>query len=179
MSFVQVLASQAANHDLARDNTLESQIPPAPCRPRHASAPDLDKLFRPPPAGFQTIHPLHEKLTIHNSLQRSIRQFYSENYGKRPSLKHTTSYTQRIGSFGIGPEVNGEQNLHGAVDNASGSGSAAGIGARTTNNSADASRTLLFLSVTEEEQGLLAHNISQSIRSIRSRARPWHINMDG
>src|SRR6266481_1812993 len=71
--------------------------------------------FKPIPLG------IHEKLTIHNSLQTiDSHNVIAKITGSDPELKNSyVIYTAHWDHFGIGPEVNGDKIYHGAVDNAS------------------------------------------------------------
>jgi Zn-dependent M28 family amino/carboxypeptidase len=120
---------------------------------------DLDKLiqaaarrdFKPVPLG------VHEKLTIHNSLRTiDSHNVIAKITGSDPGLKNTyVIYTAHWDHFGIGPEVNGDKIYHGAVDNASGSSALLEMARAYKQLGRPPSRTVLFLSVTGEEQGLL------------------------
>src|SRR5579864_1510155 len=144
---------------------------------------DLDKLiaaaarrdFKPVPLG------IHERLTIHNSLQTiDSHNVIAKLTGSDPQLRNTyVIYTAHWDHFGIGPEVNGDKIYHGAVDNASGSAALLEMARAYKALPRPPRRTILLLSVTAEEQGLLGsqyyveHPLYPLARTVLD------INMDG
>ena len=144
---------------------------------------DLDKLmqaaarrdFKPVALG------LHEKLTIHNSLQTiDSHNVIAKITGSDPQLKNTyVIYTAHWDHFGIGPEVNGDKIYHGAVDNASGSAALLEMARAYKQLPTPASRTILFLSVTGEEQGLLGSQYYAEHPLYPLAHTAADINMDG
>src|SRR6266536_213634 len=64
-------------------------------------------------------------------------------------------YTAHWDHLGIGPAVNGDRIYNGAVDNATGCAGLLEIARAFTKLSTPPKRSILFLSVTAEEQGLL------------------------
>jgi Zn-dependent M28 family amino/carboxypeptidase len=149
----------------------------------HLAGQDLDKLiqaaarrdFKPVPLG------IHEKLTIHNSLQNiDSHNVIAKVTGSDPGLKNTyVIYTAHWDHFGIGPEVNGDKIYHGAVDNASGSAALLEIARAYKQLSRPPSRTILFLSVTGEEQGLLGSQYYAEHPFYPLVRTATNINMDG
>ena len=109
--------------------------------------------FRPVPLGMKA------QLDIHNTL-RTIQSHnvIAKRTGSDPALKNQyVIYSAHWDHFGIGPEVNGDRIYHGARDNASGTAALIEIArayAQLKPGNAP-KRTILFLSVTAEEQGLL------------------------
>ncbi len=109
------------------------------------------KEFKPVPFG----------ITASVSLENSLRTVDSHNAmakleGSDPKLKDEyVIYTAHWDHFGVGAKVNGDSIYNGALDNASGVAAlltiAKGYAAMTT----PPKRSILFLSVTAEEQGLL------------------------
>src|SRR6202521_1176195 len=144
---------------------------------------DLDKLmqaaarrdFKPVALG------LHEKLTIHNSLQTiDSHNVIAKITGSDPQLKNTyVIYTAHWDHFGIGPEVNGDKIYHGAVDNASGTAALLEMARAYKQLRKPASRTILFLSVTGEEQGLLGSQYYAEHPLYPLAHTAADINMDG
>jgi len=111
----------------------------------------LSRDFHPVPLGVRaTVH-------IHNTL----REIQSNNViakltGSDPKLnKEYVIYTAHWDHFGIGPAVNGDKIYHGALDNASGTGALIEIARAFKQLTVPPRRSILFLSVTAEEQGLL------------------------
>ena len=111
----------------------------------------LSRDFRPVPLG------LRAQIHTHNSL----REIQSANVvakltGSDPKLrKEFVVYTAHWDHFGIGPAVNGDKIYHGALDNASGTGALIEIAKAYKQLQVPPRRSILFLSVTAEEQGLL------------------------
>jgi Zn-dependent M28 family amino/carboxypeptidase len=144
---------------------------------------DLDKLtqaaarrdFKPVPLGVR------EKLTIHNSLRTiDSHNVVAKLTGSDPDLKNTyVVYTAHWDHFGIGPEVNGDKIYHGAVDNASGTSALLEMARAYKQLRTPPSRTILFLSVTGEEQGLLGSQYYAEHPLYPLARTAVDINMDG
>jgi Zn-dependent M28 family amino/carboxypeptidase len=144
---------------------------------------DLDKLiasaarrdFKPIPLG------IHAKLTIHNALQTiDSHNVIAKVTGSDPDLKNSyVIYTAHWDHFGIGPEVNGDKIYHGAVDNASGSSTLLEMARAYKALPTPPRRTIIFLSVTAEEQGLLGsqYYVEHPLYPLARTA--LNINMDG
>ncbi len=120
---------------------------------------DLNKLieaavsrdFKPVPLG------LRAKLEVHNTLRRvDSHNVIAKLDGSDPKLKNEyVIYSAHWDHFGIGPEVNGDKIYHGAKDNASGTAALIEIARAYKQLKTPPRRSLLFLVVTGEEQGLL------------------------
>jgi Zn-dependent M28 family amino/carboxypeptidase len=148
-----------------------------------AAGQDLDKLiaaaarrdFKPVPLG------IHAKLTIHNTLRTiDSHNVIAKLTGSDAALKDTyVVYTAHWDHFGIGPEVNGDKIYHGAVDNASGSATLLEMARAYKALATPPRRTILFLSVTAEEQGLLGsqYYVEHPLYPLARTA--LDINMDG
>jgi len=144
---------------------------------------DFDKLlkaaarrdFKPVPLGMRA------KLAIHNSLQTiDSHNVIAKLTGSDPALKDTyLIYTAHWDHFGIGPEVNGDKIYHGAVDNASGTATLLEMTRAYKSLSRPPRRSILFLSVTAEEQGLLGsqYYVEHPLYPLARTA--LDINMDG
>jgi Zn-dependent M28 family amino/carboxypeptidase len=149
----------------------------------HSAGQDLDKLiqaaarrdFKPVPLGIR------EKLTIHNSLRTiDSHNVIAKIAGSDPDLKDTyVIYTAHWDHFGIGPEVNGDKIYHGAVDNASGTAALLEMARAYKELRTPPSRTILFLSVTGEEQGLLGSQYYAEHPLYPLARTAADINMDG
>jgi Zn-dependent M28 family amino/carboxypeptidase len=91
----------------------------------------------------------------------TVRKIDSHNVvakleGSDPALKNQyVIYTAHWDHFGRDPSLKGDQIFHGAADNASGSAGLLEIARAYTKLSPAPKRSILFLSVTAEEQGLL------------------------
>jgi len=107
--------------------------------------------FRPVPLGA----------TASVSLVNTIRKVPSANVAARldgsdPKLKDEwVIYTTHWDHFGIGPAVNGDTIYRGAIDNASGTAGLVELARAMKAAKPGPARSMLFLFVTAEEQGLL------------------------
>lgn len=147
------------------------------------SGQDLDKLiqaaarrdFKPVPLG------IHAKLTIRNALRTlDSHNVIARIAGSDPALKNTyVVYTAHWDHFGIGPEVNGDKIYHGAVDNASGTAALLEMARAYKTLQRPPRRTILFLSVTAEEQGLLGSQYYAEHPLYPLARTAADINMDG
>ncbi len=95
------------------------------------------------------------------ALKNTVRTIESKNVvakveGADPEHRDEyVIYTAHWDHLGIGPEVNGDKIYHGAVDNASGVAGLLELARAFTHIQPPPRRSILFLSVTAEEQGLL------------------------
>jgi len=111
----------------------------------------LSRAFKPVPLG----------VTASMALQNTIRTIRSRNVagkvaGSDPSLRDEyVVLTSHWDHFGIGAPVDGDPVYHGAADNASGIGGLIELGRAYAKLATPPKRSLLFLAVTAEEQGLL------------------------
>ncbi|HXH51592.1 MAG TPA: M28 family metallopeptidase [Terriglobia bacterium] len=97
------------------------------------------------------------ELTLHNRI-RTIDSYnvVGKVVGSDPKLKNQyVIYTAHWDHLGIGPAVNGDRIYNGAVDNASGVGGLIELAKAFTRVQPRPKRSILFLSVTAEEKGLL------------------------
>ncbi len=107
--------------------------------------------FRPVPLGARAA------LTLHNT----IRTVQSKNVvakveGHDPKLREEyVIYMAHWDHLGVGPEVNGDRIYHGASDNASGVAGLLELARAFRKVQPPPRRSILFLSVTAEEKGLL------------------------
>jgi len=131
--------------------------------------------FRPVPLGVRA------KLTVQNRLRTiESHNVIARLTGSDPKLKDSyVIYTAHWDHFGIGPEVQGDRIYHGAVDNASGTAALLELARAYKQLRTPPRRSILFLSVTAEEQGLLGsryyaeHPLYPLVRTAVD------INMDG
>jgi Zn-dependent M28 family amino/carboxypeptidase len=131
--------------------------------------------FHPVPLGFRA------QVTIHNTLRTiDSHNVIAKRTGSDPKLKNQyVVYSAHWDHFGIGPEVNGDKIYHGALDNASGTSALLELARAYKQLKVPPKRTILFLAVTAEEQGLLGsryyaeHPLYPNARTIAD------INMDG
>jgi Zn-dependent M28 family amino/carboxypeptidase len=124
---------------------------------------------------------IHAKLTIHNALQTiDSHNVIAKVTGSDPQLKNSyVIYTAHWDHFGIGPEVNGDKIYHGAVDNASGTAALLEMARAYKALKVPPRRTILFLSVTGEEQGLLGSEYYTEHPLYPLARTALDINMDG
>lgn len=106
-------------------------------------------------------HPVDLKVRASLGLQNTIRTINSKNVvgkvaGSDPNLRDEyVIYTAHWDHLGIGPEVNGDKIYHGALDNASGVAGIVELANAFGHMQPPPRRSILFLSVTAEEKGLL------------------------
>jgi Zn-dependent M28 family amino/carboxypeptidase len=112
-------------------------------------------------AGTRAFRPVPLGVTASVRLENDVRRFSSANVvaavrGSDPERRDEwVVYTTHWDHFGIGPAVDGDTIYRGAVDNASGTAGLLEL-ARATNAALPRPRrSVLFLFVTAEEQGLL------------------------
>jgi Zn-dependent M28 family amino/carboxypeptidase len=112
-------------------------------------------------AATRAFQPVPLGVTATVSLVNSIREVPSANVvarleGSDPVLKNEwVVYTTHWDHFGIGPAVNGDTIYRGAIDNASGTGGLIELAHAFAATVPPPRRSILFLFVTGEEQGLL------------------------
>ena len=111
----------------------------------------LSRDFKPVPLGFKA------SLAVHNTLRKiESRNVLARLEGGDPTLvDQYVIYTAHWDHFGVGKPVNGDKIYHGALDNASGVASVVEIARAFTQAQPKPKRSVLFLMVTGEEQGLL------------------------
>lgn len=149
----------------------------------HAAGQDLDQLiqsaarrdFKPVPLGMRA------KLTIHNALRTlDSHNVIAKLSGSDPGLKNSyVIYTAHWDHFGIGPEVNGDKIYHGAVDNAAGTAALLELARAYKKLPTPPRRSILFLSVTAEEQGLLGSQYYAEHPLYPLARTALDVNMDG
>jgi len=112
-------------------------------------------------AATREFRPVELGLTASVRLANRIRQVPSANVvaklaGSDPKLKDEwVLYTSHWDHFGIGPAVDGDTIYRGAIDNASGTAGQLEIARAFARARPRPRRSILFLFVTAEEQGLL------------------------
>ena len=106
-------------------------------------------------------HPVALGMRASLEIHDAVRRIQSHNVigklaGSDPQLKNQyVIYTAHWDHFGIGPEINGQNIYHGALDNGSGSATLLELARAFGAQKPRPKRSMLFLSVTAEEQGLL------------------------
>jgi Zn-dependent M28 family amino/carboxypeptidase len=120
---------------------------------------DFDALKKEAVSRDFKLVPLGTQASI--TLRNKIRMIDSRNVaallpGSDAKLRgEYVIFTSHWDHFGIGPEVNGDKIYHGAQDNASGIGGLIEIARAFAALPSPPKRSILFLAVTAEEQGLL------------------------
>jgi Zn-dependent M28 family amino/carboxypeptidase len=131
--------------------------------------------FRPVPLGMRA------QLEIHDTVRRiQSRNVIAKLPGSDPVLKNQyVIYTAHWDHFGIGPVINGQNIYHGALDNGSGSATLMELGRAFGTMQPRPKRSVLFLSVTAEEQGLLGSEYYAEHPLYPLASTAAEINMDG
>jgi Zn-dependent M28 family amino/carboxypeptidase len=131
--------------------------------------------FKPVPLGVSA------SMTIHNTLRTiDSRNVVAKLEGSDADHKDEyVVYTAHWDHFGIGAPVNGDRIYHGAKDNAVGTAGLLEIARAFTKLPTAPKRSILFVSVTAEEQGLLGSQY-YSVMPIYPLAKTLaNINIDG
>jgi len=124
-------------------------------------------------------------VTASMTIANTIRTIDSRNVvgriaGSDPTLKDEyVIFTSHWDHFGIGAPVNGDKIYHGALDNATGIGGMIEIARAYAKLPVAPKRSLLFLAVTAEEQGLLGSDYYARTPLYPLRNTLAAINMDG
>ncbi|MBI1739378.1 MAG: M28 family peptidase, partial [Candidatus Koribacter versatilis] len=124
-----------------------------------AAGMDLDKMMADARSRDFKPVPLHVRLAAHMSSK--IRPFESNNViailpGSDAKLKdEAVMYTAHYDHFGIRPDMTGDNIFNGAMDNATGCGIVLELARAYGQSAQKPRRSILFASVTAEEQGLL------------------------
>jgi Zn-dependent M28 family amino/carboxypeptidase len=109
------------------------------------------KEFTPVPFGVTASVALQNKLRTVDS-----RNMIAKLEGSDPALKEEyVVYNAHWDHFGVGTKVNGDSIYNGAADNATGVAGLLALGKAYTVAKTPPKRSILFLAVTSEEQGLL------------------------
>jgi Zn-dependent M28 family amino/carboxypeptidase len=130
-------------------------------------------------------HPIPLKMRATLDIQNTLRKIDSHNViakltGSDSTLKNEyVIYSAHWDHFGIGPEVNGDKIYHGALDNASGTAALMELGRAFASLKVRPKRSILFLSVTGEEQGLLGSEYYAEHPLYPLSHTAANINMDG
>jgi Zn-dependent M28 family amino/carboxypeptidase len=133
------------------------------------------RAFKPVPLGVTA------SMTLHNTLRTvDSRNVIAKLEGSDPRLKDEyIIYTAHWDHLGVGTPVGGDRIYNGAQDNAVGCAGLLELASAFTKLAAPPRRSILFLSVTAEEQGLLGSEY-YSVMPIYPLARTLaDINIDG
>jgi Zn-dependent M28 family amino/carboxypeptidase len=125
--------------------------------------------------------PAKASLTIRNKIRTiESRNVIAKLEGQDAKLRDQyVVYTAHWDHLGIGPEVNGDKIYHGAVDNASGTAGLLEIAKAFVKVQPPPRRSILFLSVTAEEKGLLGSQYYAEHPLYPLQQTLGEINMDG
>ena len=131
--------------------------------------------FTPVPLGVTA------SVTIRNTLRTiDSRNVVAKLEGSDPALKDEyVVYTAHWDHFGIGEKINGDSIYNGALDNASGTAGLLALGKAFAAMKTPPKRSILFLSVTAEEQGLLGSQYYATNPIYPLAKTLAEINMDG
>ena len=136
-------------------------------------------------AATREFKPIPLGLTASMMLRNTLRTIDSQNVaakleGSDPKAKDEyVVYTAHWDHLGTGPVVNGDRIYHGAKDNAVGTAGLLELARAFTKLPAPPRRSILFLAVTAEEQGLLGSQY-YAVTPIYPLAKTLaNINMDG
>jgi Peptidase family M28/PA domain len=100
--------------------------------------------------------------------------------GSDPKLRDEyVVYTAHLDHLGIGEPVNGDKIYNGAMDNASGSASLLEIARAYSQTKPHPRRSILFVSVTGEEEGLLGSDYFAHYPTVAKDGLVANINIDG
>ena len=146
-----------------------------------AAGKDTSLLMQANKRGFKAIS-LHEKLSTSvrvNAVFKVSQNVIAKITGtKRPD--EYILYTAHWDHLGVGkPDAKGDSIFNGAIDNASGSAALIEMARAFTNLKEKPERTILFLSVTGEEQGLLGSEYYGENPIYPLKKTVADINMDG
>ena len=135
----------------------------------------LTREFKPVPLNLKA------SLAVRNSMRTlDSRNVVAKLEGSDPALKDQyVVYTAHWDHLGVGAPVNGDKIYNGALDNASGVAQLLEIAGAFAKNKPQPKRSILFVMVTAEEQGLLGSQ-DHSVTPIYPLAKTLaNINIDG
>ena len=144
---------------------------------------DFDALKKQ--AATRDFTPVPLGVTASMTIRNTLRTVDSQNVvakleGSDPALKDEyVVYTAHWDHLGVGPDVNGDHIYNGAKDNAIGVAGLLELARAFTKVSPAPKRSILFLSVTAEEQGLLGSQYYAVTPIYPLRRTLANINMDG
>jgi len=135
----------------------------------------VTRAFRPVPLGVSASMKLRNRLRTLDSLN-----VVAKLPGADPALRDEhVIYTAHWDHFGVGAPVDGDSIYNGALDNASGTAGLIEVARAFTQAKPAPKRSILFLAVTAEEQGLLGSQY-YSVAPLFPLAKALaNVNMDG
>ena len=129
--------------------------------------------------GFQGVElGLKTSVSVRNEIKRDVSQNVIAKITGSEKPEEVIIYSAHWDHLGIGPEIEGDSIYNGAHDNSTGTATMLGI-AEAMSKSSQPERTVVFLAVTAEEQGLLGskHYAENPIYPVNKTVA--NINMDG
>ncbi len=136
----------------------------------------ISREFKPVPLGTTA------SITLKNTLREvQSRNVLAKLPGSDPAVADEyVVYTAHWDHLGVGDPVNGDRIYNGAHDNASGTGGMLEIARAFTRLPSPPRRSILFLAVTAEEQGLLGAQYYAEVAPVYPVAKTLaNINLDG
>jgi Zn-dependent M28 family amino/carboxypeptidase len=124
-----------------------------------ASGMDLDKMMID--ARTRQFHPVDLGAKLKAHMVSKVRNFESNNVvailpGSQPAMRdEAVMYTAHYDHLGIRPDIPGDNIYNGAADNATGCGILIELARALSSGKERPARSIIFASVTAEEQGLL------------------------
>ncbi len=146
------------------------------------SGKDLDRMFAD--AQSRNFHPVDLPVKLQAHMVSKLRSFESNNVvamlpGIEPNLKHeAVMYTAHYDHLGIRPDMPGDNIYNGAEDNATGCGIVLELARVFAESKVKPKRSIIFASVTAEEQGLLGSEYLGKNPPIPARKITLDLNFD-
>jgi Zn-dependent M28 family amino/carboxypeptidase len=147
-----------------------------------SSGQDLDRLLQA--ASLRDFRPIPLNSSLRAHIVSKVRPFESNNVvgllpGSDPALKNqAVVYSAHYDHLGIRPEQPGDKIYNGAADNATGCGILLELARAFGTSQARPKRSILFASVTAEEQGLLGSKYLGLHPPVRAGSLTLGLNFD-
>lgn len=130
--------------------------------------------------GFEAVElNMTASVEVTNDVKRDVSQNVIAKISGTKNPDEYLVYTAHWDHLGIGPEVDGDSIYNGAHDNASGTAALLAIARAFAQNEVKPERTVIFLAVTAEEQGLLGSQYYAENPIYPVEKTVANINMDG
>src|SRR3984957_17796057 len=171
-----------ANNDLPQIKGVASLSVPATRQLFEGSGHSADEVFAGIKSGKLAAFPLPATAKIHAVTES--KDLHSPNVvakleGSDPVLKgEYLVYTAHLDHLGIGEPVKGDAIYNGALDNTSGSATMLEVARAFSGMKTRPRRSILFLSVTGEEAGLLGSDYFAHYPTVNKSAVVANVNMD-
>lgn len=131
------------------------------------------KDFNPISLGMTT------SIAVTNTIKRNVSQNVIAQIQGTERPEEAIIYTAHWDHLGVGIDVDGDNIYNGALDNASGTAVLLGLAEAFANKEIMPKRTVVFLAVTAEEQGLLGSQYYAENPTFDPQKIVANINMDG